>query len=79
MLVYLPTHSNVYTHVKWFSDNIDRVPLPFSRIITLTFLFWLAFTVLVLWFTSSIHEPMGRKRPLFVFTDGWTESSPIPS
>lgn len=62
MLLQFSIHNNIYIHVKWFSDNLDRVPLPFSRIITLTFLFWLAFTVLVLWFTSVIHTPLGRQK-----------------
>ncbi|MDH6671688.1 hypothetical protein M2277_002350 [Paenibacillus sp. LBL] len=64
MLMYFSEISNIYIHVKWFTDNFEWVPLPFPRVVTLTFLFWLAFTLFVLLVSSVFNDPLGKTRPV---------------
>jgi len=70
MVMHFSKISNIYIHVKWFTDNFEWVPLPFPRIVTLTFLFWLAFTLLILLLTCALHDPLGKMRPV-VRIHGW--------
>ncbi|WP_433939166.1 hypothetical protein [Paenibacillus lautus] len=70
MVMHFSKISNIYIHVKWFTDNFEWVPLPIPRIVTLTFLFWLAFTLLILLLTCAIHDPLGKMRPV-VRIHGW--------
>lgn len=46
-------------HVKWFTDP-DAVPLQFQEVITSTFLFWLAVTLVGLLMTAIFNEPLQR-------------------
>ncbi|GAE04472.1 hypothetical protein [Paenibacillus sp. JCM 10914] len=65
MVMHLSRFSNnVYLHVKWFADRLDWVPLSFPSVITLTFLFWLAFTLFTLSIACAVHEPLGRMGPI---------------
>lgn len=64
MVMHFSKVSNFYVHVKWFTESFEWDPLPFSRIVTPSFLFWLGFTVLMLWLVCAVSGPIGRARPI---------------
>ncbi|NMM53083.1 hypothetical protein [Paenibacillus aquistagni] len=47
-------------HVKWFTDDYDWNPQPFSKVITPTFWFWLVFTMFALFLVTIGQQWMER-------------------
>lgn len=50
----------MYLHVKWFAKDSHSIPKPMAEVITPTFLFWLGFTVIVLFLSTFFHDYLNR-------------------
>lgn len=55
---WLPEWSSIILHVKWFANDELWYPQSMSKVITPTFLFWLAFTLVALLIASFFNERM---------------------
>lgn len=58
MFLWLPKWSSIVLHVKWFSHDERWYPQSMSKVITPTFLFWLAFTLAALLIAALFNERM---------------------
>ncbi|UHA73150.1 hypothetical protein [Paenibacillus sp. 481] len=58
----LPSWSNKMMHVKWFTDDKDWNPMPIAYVITPAFLFWLAFTSVLLLLLAYYNESIRNIR-----------------
>lgn len=59
---WLPQWSEMHLHVKWFSKEDTWFPQPLLHIIDVTFLFWLGFTIIVLFLLAFFHNKIKRIR-----------------
>lgn len=50
----------VSMHVKWFTEDTHWYPLPIAKVITPAFIFWLCFTIIILFIAAILSEPLER-------------------